>query len=637
MQRREEVRWVAVPSARACRPLCAFLPFDTPLNRLCWCHRWRIVVSPGRNAHMPKPSHHHRSDTLGRSLRLVFEDQHIIVVDKPVGMLSARIGQDASVVSAFDLVRKHVMKFTPRHRTIDPQTRRRQSVAWIVHRLDKDVSGLMVFARSHEAYVKLKEDLAARRVVRRYAAVVEGELQIDASGEPWHHVAGYLRDAGAGRRVEVVSDDAAARSDQVEYAVTYYRTLVVGQGRSLLEVRLKSGRKHQIRAHMASLGHPIAGDKLYQHRGGKNSDRGKRIMLHAAELRLNHPITGKAVSWTSPPPGLFTNNVGATAVAWPETGPELIDNAPAEPAGRTTNTKGRQQADADADTDADHDAAPRSPRESEQRGELDQGWNDVAEWYANLVGGGGSDHHEKLVLPGVKRMLAAKRGLSLLDVACGEGRLCRDMAAVGVRCAGVDAARDLVQAAREQAKAIPSGDRPEYFVGDARDLQAALKSRTPHTAFDLATCVLALMNIDPMLPVMRGVAANLKRGGRFVIVLLHPAFRSPGQTSWGWETDGANKAATKQYRRVDSYMTPTPRDIVMNPGQAAHGKPAVTTTTWHRPLHAYVKALVEAGFTIDAMEEWTSHRKSDSGPRATEENLARREIPMFMAIRAVKG
>jgi RluA family pseudouridine synthase len=579
---------------------------------------------------MPKPLRHHRSDSLGRNLRLVYEDQHIVVVDKPVGMLSARIGQDANVASAFDLVRKHVTKFTPRQRTIDKDTRRRQNVAWIVHRLDKDVSGLMVFARSHDAYVKLKEDLAARRIVRRYAAVADGELPVDATGEAWHYIAGYLRDAGAGRRVEVLRDETAARSRDAEYAVTFYRTLVVGQGRSLLEVRLKSGRKHQIRAHLASLGHPIAGDKLYQPRAGKDGERSKRIMLHAAELRLNHPITGLAMSWTSPPPGLFTNHVGATASAWPETGPELIDNAPPEPAGHTTKDK---PAKAKRHRDEDDDASDVSSRDASQKDEPDQGWNDVAEWYTNLVGGGASDHHEKVVLPGVKRLLGAKRGMTLLDVACGEGRLCRELAGMGVHCAGVDAARDLVLAAREQAKAIANGDRPEYYVGDARDLKAALRPRTTHTAFDLATCVLAMMNIDPLPPVTQGIAAHLKRGGALVVVLLHPAFRSPGLTAWGWDKD---KREAKQYRRVDAYMSPAPREVVMNPGQAAHGKPPITTTTWHRPLQAYVKALAEAGFAIDALEEWTSHRKSDSGPRAAEENRARREIPMFMAIRAVK-
>ena len=93
----------------------------------------------------------------------------------------------------------------------------------------------------------------------------------------------------------------------------------------------------------------------------------------------------------------------------------------------------------------------------------------------------------------------------------------------------------------------------------------------------------------------------------------------------------------RQYRRVDSYLSATHREIVMNPGAAAHGRGSVTTVTYHRPIQAYVKAIADEGITIDAVEEWTSARVSQPGPRATEENRARREIPMFLALRAVKA
>jgi hypothetical protein len=75
---------------------------------------------------------------------------------------------------------------------------------------------------------------------------------------------------------------------------------------------------------------------------------------------------------------------------------------------------------------------------------------------------------------------------------------------------------------------------------------------------------------------------------------------------------------------------------VMNPAQAAEGKPAVTTVTWHRPIEVYVQAFASAGLLIDALEEWPSHRVSEPGPRAAEEDRARREIPMFLALRARK-
>jgi hypothetical protein len=74
----------------------------------------------------------------------------------------------------------------------------------------------------------------------------------------------------------------------------------------------------------------------------------------------------------------------------------------------------------------------------------------------------------------------------------------------------------------------------------------------------------------------------------------------------------------------------------MNPGAAAHGAAKVTTTTYHRPLQTYVRALAQAGFAIDALEEWASARQSQPGPRAQEEDRARREIPMFLAVRAIR-
>jgi len=92
----------------------------------------------------------------------------------------------------------------------------------------------------------------------------------------------------------------------------------------------------------------------------------------------------------------------------------------------------------------------------------------------------------------------------------------------------------------------------------------------------------------------------------------------------------------KQYRRVDGYLSNGQVPITMNPGKAAHGAAAVTTWTFHRPIQSYVKALVDAGFVIEALEEWPSMRQSQPGARATEENRARREIPMFLGVRAVK-
>jgi SAM-dependent methyltransferase len=185
-------------------------------------------------------------------------------------------------------------------------------------------------------------------------------------------------------------------------------------------------------------------------------------------------------------------------------------------------------------------------------------------------------------------------------------------------------------------------------VGDARDL-ARVAGRVGGEPggfgpFDAATCIMALMNIDPPEPVLHGCSSLLAPGGVLVVVILHPAFRAPGQTSWAWEEapNGSDrrretaKNSARQYRRVDGYLSTGQAEIVMNPGHAAHGKRPVTTWTFHRPIQSYFKALAEAGFLVESLEEWPSLRRSEPGPRAAEENRARREIPMFLGLRAVK-
>jgi hypothetical protein len=127
--------------------------------------------------------------------------------------------------------------------------------------------------------------------------------------------------------------------------------------------------------------------------------------------------------------------------------------------------------------------------------------------------------------------------------------------------------------------------------------------------------------------VFEGVHRLLRPGGRLVIAMMHPCFRGPKETSWGWDEGGQ-----AQYRRVDRYLLPRKSPIVANPGKA----PEVYTWTFHKPIESYVKSLRNAGLLIDALEEWPSHKTSTSGPRAAAENSARKEIPLFLALRAIK-
>ncbi len=365
--------------------------------------------------------------------------------------------------------------------------------------------------------------------------------------------------------------------------VTSIRKLASGNGMSLLRVRARPDAPGQIRAHLASAGHRVVGDTEH----GSRRDDVRRVGLHAEELRLRHPGTGMTERYRCPAPASFHRAVNA------------------EP--------------------------PATAREDNVPQPSNLGWDQVAGWYDDLIASGSSDHHEKTVLPGVERLLDLQPGERLLDVACGQGVLLDQLSRAPDHgpLVGIDASPALIEAGTRVL-----GDQATMIVGDARRLPEVLAEHRL-APFDAAACVLALMNIDDLESVCRGIAASLRPGGRFVGVILHPAFRSPQTTAWGWTTDGRTGAPV-QFRRVDRYMTERASEIVMNPGKAAAGQSAVTTTTHHRPIGAYITALGRAGLPVDTMEEWSSRRSSEPGPRAEAENIARAEIPMFLALRASK-
>lgn len=244
-------------------------------------------------------------------------------------------------------------------------------------------------------------------------------------------------------------------------------------------------------------------------------------------------------------------------------------------------------------------------------------WGDVADWYDQLVGESGSEFHREVVLPGVLRLLKPAAGQKALDVACGQGVFCRILREIGCEVTGVDGADGLIKAARDRGPA-----EIHYKVADAREMRFL-----PTDHFDIASCILAIQNIHPIQPVFEQVARSLKPMGALVIVMMHPCFRGSKETSWGWD-----EPARVQYRRVDRYLLPRKSPIVTHPGKDA----STYTWTFHKPIESYVKALRNAGLLIDAIEEWASHKTSTSGPRAGAENQARKEIPMFMAMRAAR-
>lgn len=280
------------------------------------------------------------------------------------------------------------------------------------------------------------------------------------------------------------------------------------------------------------------------------------------------------------------------------------------------------------------------PRPSRRPSPGQTHWGDVAEWYDRLVGDEGSEYHQHVVIPGVLRMLGTttakseKRDakLRVLDLACGQGVLCRRLAQEGHELTGVDAAAELIEAARRRNEA--EGLAIRYIVADVTKLideQGHLQDGLAPETYDAVTVVLAIQNITPLSPVWQACRGALKPGGHLIVVMMHPCFRVPKRSDWHWDD-----ASETQSRLVSQYLSSSNEEILIHPGLAAYGKDESVTLHFHRPLQAYVNTLGNAGLLIDHVEEWTSHKTSPPGPRKAAIDRARKEIPMFLALRARK-
>ncbi len=212
-----------------------------------------------------------------RRLKIVYEDDDIIVVEKGYGLLS--MGNDKKPDNtAYSILRGYVKWTNPLNKI------------FIVHRLDRDTSGLMMFAKSMEAKEKMQHNWNNMVLNRVYVAVVEGEPE-----EKEGTVKSYLVENS---RYEVYSTDDPKKG---QLAVTRYRTIQTNGKYSLLELELDTGRKNQIRVHMHDLGHPISGDTKY----GAEKSPLHRLALHAKTLRFIHPITRQIMDFSSRVPGGF--------------------------------------------------------------------------------------------------------------------------------------------------------------------------------------------------------------------------------------------------------------------------------------------------------------------------------------------
>jgi ubiquinone/menaquinone biosynthesis C-methylase UbiE len=246
-------------------------------------------------------------------------------------------------------------------------------------------------------------------------------------------------------------------------------------------------------------------------------------------------------------------------------------------------------------------------------------WDRVADWYRELLGAEGT-YQKELILPNLLRLMDIRQGDAVLDLACGPGFFAREFAARGARVTGVDSSRKLIEAA---GKNVPPEAGAKFFVSTAEKLPF-IKEGT----IDKIAIVLALQNIENVADVLRACAKVLAPDGRLAIVMNHPAFRVPKHSAWEWDAE-----KQVQYRRIDRYLSELKIGISMYPGaRPGSARAREETISFHRPLQYYFKALCKAGFAVSALEEWNSNRTSEPGPRAKAEDLARKEIPMFICL-----
>ena len=249
---------------------------DTPIRR-----GEIVVIASGRgNVELRHPK-----------LRVVYEDDALIVVEKKNGLLTVPVKADSKETTVFSILKEYVRKQSHRN------------TVHVVHRLDRETSGLLVFAKSHELQEYMRTYWRQLVTKRSYVALVEGKLEKNEG-----KITSWLTEDS---RTALVSSSPVDNGGQL--AITNYKVLKESALQtdeadlkteySLVELNLETGRTNQIRVHMASMGHPVVGDRKYGH--GNESSPIDRLCLHARVLEFIHPMTEKKVRFEAPMPKEF--------------------------------------------------------------------------------------------------------------------------------------------------------------------------------------------------------------------------------------------------------------------------------------------------------------------------------------------
>ena len=247
-------------------------------NGLVWVDdevvsQYNFMLQPGMQVRIGKKEEKRKFTS--KWMRIVFEDKYIVVVEKREGIVTNSPTDEVSI----QRVLNNYFEFT-----------RQRCRAHTVHRLDKHTSGLLIFAKDKKISFMFEKNWKDIISERRYVAVVEGFME-----KEYGTVESYLKD---NRMFVSYSSDT---DDGGKHAITHYKTLKRKPDFSLVELRLETGRKNQIRVHMHDLKHPIVGDEKY----GSTSDPIKHVALHAYKLSFTHPMTNEELSFETPIPTNF--------------------------------------------------------------------------------------------------------------------------------------------------------------------------------------------------------------------------------------------------------------------------------------------------------------------------------------------
>ncbi len=240
-------------------------------------------------------------------------------------------------------------------------------------------------------------------------------------------------------------------------------------------------------------------------------------------------------------------------------------------------------------------------------------WEKVSHWYGNIVSDQGHYYHKELIFPKlIPRLKTKKQNVSMLDLGAGAGILL-SILPNNYSYTGLDTSASLLKQAE---KNFP---KAKFVCQDVCEPFSLEQKKFTHCSM-----ILSLQNMKDPCSALKNAKNHLKQGGELYLVLNHPCFRVPRQSSWGYDPE-----QKLQYRKIIRYLSPMEVPIEAHPSK----KDSPVTYSYHHSLNDLSKMLADNGFAIHLIEEWISPKKSQ-GRRSKQENFARSEIPLFMFIHA---